>query len=143
MPKQRRRTAEKYDPNLAHPGGFRVNGSWDDNGQAGTPLYQLVKELRRLRRTTMATPAELIRGIPAPLLQAFPCASWWETLTKVHPCMPAGEWGSVQPYTSAEAAVVYAFKRNDGYPLDAPKASEDGIVPWLNPNLVAFPPLEP
>jgi hypothetical protein len=118
-------TGTKFDPFAPSPGGYRANGSWNENGRPGTALYNLVKELRHIRRTTMETPAQLVRRIPAPLLGAFPNAEWWATLTRVHQYMPAGEWCSARASTSAEASVVYAFMRSDGYPMDAPSGSEE------------------
>jgi hypothetical protein len=115
----------KFDPFEATIGGYRANGSWDEEGRPGTPLYNLVKELRRIRRSTNETPAQLVQRIPTPLLPAFPNAHRWATLTDRPPYMPAGQWCAAHCSTSVESSVVYAFKDSTGYPRDAAPGDSD------------------
>jgi hypothetical protein len=141
-PRQQGESAEKYDPTIPSLGGYRLNGSWDENARH-TPLYELVKELRHVRRTTNETPAELVRRIPAPLLPAFPSACQWATLTERKRYMEAGPWCIAKTYTSAEASVVFAFTTDAGYPMSY-LPTTDEVAPFPVDDLLAvFGPSRP
>jgi hypothetical protein len=103
------------DPFMPSVGGYRLDGSWDPHGHP-TPLYELVRDLRRVRRSTNSTPADIAARIPDALAGAFPNLEQWLTLAETRTDMPAGAWSAAKTSTSVEASVVYAFTVN-GQPM--------------------------
>jgi hypothetical protein len=87
------------------PGGFRLNGSWDERGQRNTPIMQFILSLRSDRKHTTMTPQEAVSRIPQPFLRAFPSAFQWAECD----C-----WYRAGCQTSAESTVKYAFTLVNG-----------------------------
>jgi hypothetical protein len=97
-------------------GGFRLNGSVDEEGSPDTPISKFIRQVWHDRKTTTVSPAEVVLRIPQPFAHAFPCRSQWERCE---------DWADARCESSAESSIVYAFRSRSGEPRPRPDSPEE------------------